>query len=121
MSVRTHDGALVTTDVDTLDRDDPKDVKLCGEIGRKLWEHYPDWDWGVEIPPDNQNVVIVRNVTCDPRGNMGMVCHKDKLDPALQSVVRAGGEFLERYNMRRGRFREEEIDGRQMIFEKPEQ
>lgn len=100
-------------------RDDPKDRVLAGQIGRLLWEHYPGWAWYVEIPP-NQNVVIIRNLDCDPRGRMGMVRYKNGLSASMHEVVLAAGEFLERYRMRRGRIDEAELMNRQMLFEKPD-
>ncbi len=99
--------------------DDPKDVVLCGEIGRVLWDAYPGYAWRVEIPP-HQNIIIIRNLDCDPKGRMGMVIYKDQLDVGRNSVVRAAGEFLERYRMRRGRLDGDDLASRQMIFEKPD-
>ena len=109
--------AIVSTEAEPGDR--PEDVTLCGQIGHLLVSHYPDWDWRVEIPPD-QNIVIIRNLTCDPRGKMGMVIHKDKLGRTLKSVVMAGGEFLERFRMKRGRWTYERTEGQIMHLAKAE-
>ncbi len=97
----------------------PRDWSLARDVRHILETHYPGWIWGVEIP-EGQNVVIVRNLDCDPHGKYGMVLHRDKLDPTLQKVVAAAGEFLERYRMRRGAYREEETDGRILVLEKPD-
>ena len=97
----------------------PRDWSLARDVRYMLETHYPEWAWGVEIPP-GQNVVIVRNLDCDPRGKFGFVLHRDKLDPTLRRVVMAGGEFLERYRMRRAAYRPEETEGRLMVTERPE-
>ena len=100
-------------------RDNPMDVTLCARIGRILIEHYPGWTWDVDIQP-NQRVITIRNKTCNPRGHMGFVLYKDKLDPGLKMVVRGGGEFLERYRMRAGRLTEDQLEGKIMELEKPD-
>jgi hypothetical protein len=100
--------------------DNPIDDALCAQIGRKLTEHYPGWDWYVEIPP-KQNVIFIRNMTCDPAGRCGAYLqYKDRIDVNLKSCVMAGGEILERYNMRRGRFTEDQTEGKIMHLEKPQ-
>lgn len=101
--------------------DKPADRLLCGQVGRILSETYPGWHWYVDIPP-NQNILIVRNLTCDPRGTMGMVVHKNKMDANVRAdTIRAGGEFLERYRMRRGRIDRDSLAERgEMLFQSPE-
>ena len=104
--------------------DDPKDKLLCGEIGRILTEHYPGWGWYVEIPA-RQNMVIIRNLTCDPRGTYGLCIHKTKLNMGLlrAEICKAAGAFLERYEAQRrhcGRFRPDDVDSVRAIFVKPE-
>ena len=37
-------------------------------------------------------------------GNWGFILHENKIDNDLKSVVKAGGEILERYNQHRGKF-----------------
>ncbi len=98
----------------------PLDRELGLKVLNKLHTAYPGWSWIVDVPP-GQNVVIVRNATCDPRGRMGFVIYKDRLygDPQLLKVMRAGGEFLERYRMRRAAYRPEFVEGRNMHLEKP--
>ena len=101
-------------------RDHPSDVTLCARIGRVLTEHYPGWQWHVDIPP-KQNVVLIRNIDLDPAGRSGCeVRYKDRLDVNLRVCVMAGGALLERYGMRRGAFTEDQIEGKIMELEKPE-
>lgn len=99
--------------------DDPADVALIGHINRVLHEHYPGYDWAVDIPP-HQNIVKILNLTLDPRGKVGMINYKNRLDPGLKTVVMAAGEFLERYNMRRGRHDPADVEGKVMDFERAE-
>ena len=42
-------------------------------------------------------------------GRWGFVLKEDQLDPDYKSVMRAGGEILERYNVRRGAASTDEI------------
>jgi len=103
--------------------DDPEDSEadklLCSEVGRTLHENYPGYQWFVDVPP-NQGVVIIRNVSLDPRGNMGFnIKRKDIYDIKMQTVM-GGGEFLERYNAKRGAMDPAQFEGRNMHLVKPE-
>jgi len=91
--------SVTVTQTEGDGRDKPADVLLCGEIGAKLTKLYPGWAWKVEIPPDN-DVVIVRNLDLDGRGKFGFVMPKSGLGPALHHVMLAGGELLERWKRR---------------------
>lgn len=102
------------------------DESLARDIQRLLHELYPGWQWLVQVPPNPfgkpRDDIMIRNLDCDPRAIRCAYIRKSALSGAniREKVMRFGGEFLERYNMRRAAFRWEEIDGRQMIFEKPE-
>lgn len=104
---------------------EPDVTPMDRELGRRclevLHEHYPEWQWVVEIPP-GQNVVVVRNLDCDPYGRMGMVSHKDRLygDQKLHKVIMGAGEFLERYRMKAAGFDKKQMEGRIMLLERPE-
>ncbi len=93
----TEDDLLIHEDPDVS----PLDMPMLREMIHALTSNYPGWDWVVEAPP-RQNVVIIRNLTCDPRGKMGMVIYKSKVarDSGLHATM-AGGELLERYRQRR--------------------
>lgn len=95
--------------------DHPNDIALVNEINRILHEHYPGWQWGVDIPP-HQNMVYVRNLDLDPSGQVGMKCYKNSIDVNMKEIVRAGGELLERYRMRRGKYDAAELDSKNMRF-----
>lgn len=99
--------------------DSSEDQTLCNEIGQLICKHYPEWTWKIEVPP-MQGVIIVRNLDCDPRGKWGFVIHRSKLDIGRKIVVASAGELLERWNMSRTRSAAEEINGREMLFVKPE-
>lgn len=97
------------------------DVLLGRQVLEKLHKHYPRWTWVIDIPP-NQNVVLIRNLDCDPYGKMAYLLHKDKLaaDPTLFKVMIAGGELLERYRMQREGYNPLQMEGRIMHFERPD-
>jgi hypothetical protein len=104
---------------------DPDVAPIDRDIGRRILEtlhrHYPGWAWIVDVPA-GQNVAIVRNLDCDPRGKMGFVIYKTALygDYSMKSIVFAGGEFLERYKILCRGYSPKMLEGRQMIFEKPQ-
>ena len=102
----------------------PQDKSLGDQVKEVLDELYPDWSWGIEIPRPffgmKRDDIIIRNYDCDPRGNMGFYLRKSALSGGSLriTIMRAAGEFLERYKMRRAGFREEETADRIMTFEK---
>lgn len=88
---------------------DATDVLLAKDIGDALYKHYPNWGWTVEIPAGHQQgIVIIRNISLDPRGVMGYVIHRSKIEGAnaAKVAVRVGGEILEAHNARRGPWRD---------------
>ena len=64
-----------------------------------LEKKYPGWLWAVNV---DHGVVTVKSMLLS--GNWGFVLHEDKIDNDYKSVMKAGGEILERYNQNRGRF-----------------
>jgi len=115
----------MSVSIEDSPRDRPQDRVLAAKIGRILSEVYEGWSWRVDIPPE-QDAVIIRNLTCDPYGKMGFFNRKSEIDgPDLEiQVIRAGGDFLERYEhlkLHSGKFRPDDLENRQMIFEKPEE
>ena len=97
------DNRVLNAEADTH----PLDRELGGRILRKLIDLYDGYDWRVEIPP-GQNAVIVRNYTLNPRGQYGFFIRKDLVlsDSPLLCIMRAGGEFLEQYEMRAAKLEE---------------
>jgi hypothetical protein len=69
-----------------------------------LAEHYPGWSWRVESKSAG-GIMTVRNENLATRH--GVVVHLSDvatLADMRSHMVNAGGEFLERYGMPRGRF-----------------
>ena len=107
---------------------DTMELALGRDILAVLNRHYPDWAWRVEFPSDagtgrRAGIVVIRNLDCDGRGKMGMAIKLTALasDPALDLVKMLGGEFLERYKLKRAGFKIEEIDPTAMLLRKPEE
>ena len=72
-----------------------RDILLAKEIAETLHEHYPGHLWAVFI----KNYYL-SDQKC-------MVLHYDKLGDATtrkKRVIMSGGEFLERYNVKRGAY-----------------
>jgi hypothetical protein len=76
--------------------------QVCRTVGSHLERLYPGWRWWVECKAET-GVVYVKNL--DLSGEYGFVVHLARLaqDPELKTVMRAGGEVLERYNQHRGK------------------
>lgn len=88
--------------------DDPhaaRDLALTKRIAQVLERHYPSHPWMVEVS-HAQGVAFI-SLPIIMRRNQRFVLHTDRLasDPTLRSVVRAGGELLERHNVPRSGFR----------------
>ena len=68
-------------------------------VAEALEKKYPGWLWAVTA---DHGVVTVKSMLLS--GNWGFILHENKIDNDYKSVIRAGGEILERYNQHRGRF-----------------
>lgn len=81
---------------------DAANAELCRKIGRKLGEVYPGHPWGVVAEIEHGIVKIcLQGFTQWPS-----IIHISTLknDPGLRSVVKYGGELLERLGMPRKGF-----------------
>jgi hypothetical protein len=78
-------------------------IVLVKRVADTLDRAYPEWGWCVA--PDEANGVI--NISCVRISNRVVyTLHTKNLqnDPQLKRVVKAGGEYLERFGFRRGRY-----------------
>lgn len=93
------------------------DIELVKRALKVLKDHYPGYVWQVGIN-DNKaggimyilNMSLVAEVFGMREYGYVLFLTTVYADPNLKCVVRAGGEILERGNMARGKFREEQID-----------
>lgn len=81
------------------------DLALTKMIAETLERHYPSHPWMVEVS-HAQGVAYI-SLPIIMKRNQRFVLHVDRLksDPGLRSVVRAGGEILERHSVPRSGFR----------------
>lgn len=78
----------------------PASVSLAKNMLTALAKHYPGVKEGWTVMPvENQGIVQVTNSLLS--GKMGFVLHVVSIDEEMRSVIRAGGELLERYNVLR--------------------
>lgn len=89
---------MITTDVEEV-----RDLNLAKEIAEILHEHYPNHLWAVNI---KGGLVHVKNYYISDK--FGMAIHYKNIsgDAAVRKkkIIRAGGEFLERAKMKRGKY-----------------
>lgn len=95
-----------------IDQIQINEQKIAHQIGETLNEHYPGHAWCVEVQL-LQGVASIRNLNLS--GEWGFMLHLDKLlqDPTPKPIINAGGELLERYNISRGEFNDNEFEHRQ--------
>lgn len=92
------------------------DIALGKKIMEKLVSFYPMHNWGIEVNHEAGHAVI-RLIYKDTQGNVrvsnyGYVMHIQNIQDEAsltERVKKAGGEWLERYNMKRGRANPDEI------------
>ena len=75
------------------------DHMMAKNVAEMLEKKYPGWLWAVSV---DKGLVTVKSMMLS--GNWGFILHENKIDNDLKSVVKAGGEILERYNQHRGNF-----------------
>lgn len=83
------------------------DMTLAKEVAETLHAHYPGHMWAVTI---KDGALVIKNLLLSSL--WGMVLHMKNIADAgvrKKRVIRAGGEFLERANLQRGAYREQEI------------
>lgn len=80
-------------------------LDICNGIGTAMRLLYPNFLWEVGM---NQNMVYIKNSTLNNK--MAYHIHIKNIDPEGKALMRIGGEILERYNLRRGRGRLDEVE-----------
>jgi hypothetical protein len=85
------------------------ELVLAKQMADTLHKHYPDHAWAVHVDLRN-GMADVRNLGLS--GNWGFRLHIPTIYSASEfdhRVMRAGGELLERYRVRRGALRPDDI------------
>jgi hypothetical protein len=81
----------------------PADIKVAGQIAAELQRQYPGWHWGIDVNV-RQGLIDIKLMDCNARvGYTIKVLGLFSWDTLRDSVMRAGGELLERFNMPRRR------------------
>jgi len=85
------------------------DYDMAKKIAETLHSHYPGHLWGVKCSHE-QGIATVLNLRLS--GRWGFIIHLKNIqnDPSLKSVIRSGGEILERYRLKRGEFDQDSLD-----------
>jgi hypothetical protein len=79
------------------------DVMLAKRMTDVLMKHYPEHPWAVYVDGEH-GIAHIKNLGLS--GNLGFVLHLNFMEPDPNSldrkVMRAGGEILERFGIKRG-------------------
>ncbi|MBF0423693.1 MAG: hypothetical protein HQL73_11950 [Magnetococcales bacterium] len=70
----------------------------AAQIGELLWHAYPGYRWAVTVAG---GLARIRNLDLSGRWGFDLPLKTVTNDPLGQTVVRAGGEILERYRLAR--------------------
>jgi len=98
------------------DSSNPQDLMLQNSLLAVLRRHYPGHFWHVDVNV-RQGMINIHNLFLS--GIWGFRIHLKGIHSASQiehDVKMAGGELLERYNMRRGSFNVDKWEGLPMDF-----
>lgn len=98
----------MTHEIIMVEAGSANDELLARQALAVLTRHYPDHDWAVDVRSD-QGIITIKNLGLS--GNWGVILHLVNVqeDDRLLIVMRAGGEILERYRLRRGRANHERM------------
>ena len=82
-------------------------------IAETLDKHYPGHAWMVDANV-MQGIVRIHNLELSQE--YGYILHTDSLinDPSMSLTIRAGGEFLERFGLKRGKLDRDELANKDM-------
>jgi hypothetical protein len=80
---------------------------LCKGVADILDRHYPGWLWTIQ-PDAAQGIINISSQLLNTAWVYTMHIVNVQNDPQLKTVIRAGGEILERFGFRRGAYSPEE-------------
>jgi hypothetical protein len=88
------------SNVHTEGQDIPVEIRWCKRIAGVLEQHYPGYPWFVEVDLKQGIAKVTLPIVFK---NRVYVLHLSKIDASGRSIVRAGGEMLERIDCGRAR------------------
>ena len=104
----------ITTDTPDISAND---LLMAKEMADLLHQHYPGHLWAVSCDGAGSGFADVRNLSLS--GTWGFRVKLRELFSASdfrRRIVMAGGEILERYNLSRGKLRQEELAAIPLTF-----
>jgi hypothetical protein len=94
------------TDIESLAQYAPRDLETAAAMHGVLQQHYPGHTWATSADHATgmANVRLLYLDTLGVNARYGFQLHIAQLksDPTMRAVIRAGGELLERFRLRRG-------------------
>ena len=80
-----------------------REIDLAKRVADVLHSHYPKHLWGVNADLRG-GIIQILNMRLSGRWGFVLKVTDVESDPTMKTVVRSGGELLERYQMSRGKF-----------------
>lgn len=100
-TVSNHESTLAWNEHNQVDPHYVADQDMANRIMQVLQMHYPGHPWFVEVSHHNKVGIAKIKMPGFTSWSYVLLLSDLKNDPALKAVVRAGGEFLERYRLPR--------------------
>lgn len=98
-------GRVVFTGTDGIPCDTSKaDQNTAAIVGETLHRHYPGHLWTVWAD-SLAGVVVIRHAGLSSKKGYVIKMIDMVSDPSMSKVIKAGGEILERYGVKRGQFK----------------
>lgn len=92
-------------------RKNAQDMFLAKEVAGVLFGAYPDHDWYVAVDGEAGSITI-KNLSLSAQYGYLLHYSKTQAPGAIHTkVINAGGEILERFGVRRGRYSEGDYNG----------
>jgi hypothetical protein len=97
---------------------DPRQLKVDGSLailaktcGEALEKRYPGWLWTIN-PDQEGGVIYIYSLRLSGEWGYTIKIADIQNDPQAKEAIMAGGEILERYNIRRGPYKRDLLKGK---------
>jgi hypothetical protein len=90
-------------------------ILLVKNAADTLEKHFPGWMWALK-PDEAGGIIDIMSLRISAKRGYTLHTKNVQEDVEFKLVMRAGGELLERYGFRRGRYSQEEWHRRELVM-----